>query len=200
MLESLNEQTIGDKVLHVEYIGKPRFFDQRDFALYLGTCLVFRGRYNAGRPSIHVPTWIDGEFVEETPLANPLAQAIAQKLGALISPGGRLWLAYESFSAEGTLMRETRWALAQTIPLIITPLGFLLFHAGCWCGLRDWHIPEGGREGPRKLQGNKALDASHARQCAREIVQELNRFLKHHTTLEPSIRSRAETLLRYFSA
>ncbi len=200
MLESLNDHPIGDEVLQVKYIGKPRFFDQRDFELYLGMRLVFRGRYNAGRPSLYVPTWIDGEFVEETPLAYPTAQAIAQKLGTLIPPGGRFWLAYESFGEEGPLMRETRWALAHPIPLLITPLGFLLFHAGCWCGLRDWHIPEGGCEGPRKLQGNKALNATHAHQCVREIVHELNTFLRQPHPLEPSLRSRAEIILRYLNA
>jgi hypothetical protein len=181
MLESLNHQTIGAQTLRVQFIGQPRFFDQRDFELYLDARLIFRGKYNAGRPSIYVPAWIDGEFVEETPIADDLAQAIASKLGTLIPPGGRMWFAYEAFGVEGALMRETRQALVQNLPLITTPLGFLLFRADCWCGLRDWHIPEGGREGPRKLQGNKAINAEHARQRASAILSELETFLRRDT-------------------
>ncbi len=216
MLDSLNDQPIGSYRLRVEYLGQTRFFDQRDFALYLidthsnkSDSPVFRGRYNAGRPSIYVPVWIDGEFVEgETDngrpttegessvrrlpssvesktdeqssvhrLPSPVAETIAQKLGALIPPGGRLWLAYEAFESEGEMMRETRAGLLANVPLVTTPIGFLLYRADCWVGLRDWHFPEGGREGPRKLQGNKAVNIDHAKQRARESVSELEDFL-----------------------
>lgn len=192
MLDSLNDQPIGNYRLRVENLGQTRFFDQQNFELYLidshtnkSKSPIFRGLYNAGRPSIYVPAWIDGEFVEDAiipPLPSRervgvrVMEAIAQKLGALIPPGGRLWLAYEAFDSEGELMRETRAGLLANIPLVATPIGFLLYRADCWAGLRDWHFPEGGREGPRKLQGNKAINAAHAKQRAGEIVAELERF------------------------
>jgi len=199
MLESLNNQIVGAYRLRVEMVGRARYFDQRDFALYLvdarGNAFVtpvFRGKFNAGRPSIYVPSWIDGEFVEDQPtLSHTLFTGVAQRLGALIQPGGRLWFAYEAFGNAGAMMRETRDALDAHVPLIATPIGFLLFRADCWCGLRDWDIPEGGREGPRKLQGNKPLHAAHARQRAGEIVQTLEQFLGQRVQLEIAARAQA---------
>lgn len=201
MLDSLNDQTIGSYRLRVEHLGKTRFFDQVNFELYLldphankSESPIFRGLYNTGRPSIYVPAWIDGEFIEDATLTpnstltltpalsfegrgGRLAEQVAQKLGVLIPPGGRFWLAYEAFEGEGEMMRETRAGLLASIPLVTTPIGFLLYHADCWLGLRDWHFPEGGREGPRKLQGNKAVSVTHAKERASESIAELEKFL-----------------------
>ena len=212
MLDSLNHQTIGKYHLHVEDVGRTRYFDQRDFAISLidshaNKLQVFRGLYNAGRPSIYVPGWIDGEFIVDPSLALPLVrgeqgwgalyEAVANKLGALIPPGGRLWIAYEAFGAEGAMMRETRAGLRASIPLLTTPIGFLLYRADCWLGLRDWHFPEGGREGPRKLQGNKAANAAHRRARAAEIAPELERFLgaRTHGQIEHRAQARAKIIL-----
>jgi hypothetical protein len=216
MLDQLDNQIVGEYRLHVEFVGRARYFDQRDFALYLidarGHALdapVFRGRYNAGRPSIFVPGWIDGEFVEDPAedrrprtetsvirLPSSVHEAIASKLGALVPPGGRFWLAYEAFDAEGVLMRETRAELRERVPLLATPIGYLLFRAGCWSGLRDWDIPEGGREGPRKLQGNKPLNAEYARQRAAEIVPALEEFAGNAKTgLERRAALRAQKIV-----
>jgi hypothetical protein len=202
MLDQLDNRIIGDYRLRVTWVERARYFDQRDFALHLSNAqknapdaLVFRGRYNAGRASIYVPGWIDGEFIgdwteDQRPrtetsvihLPSFVLEEIAAQLGALIPPGGRFWLAYEAFDGEDALMRETRAGLRERVPLLATPIGYLLFRAGCWSGARDWDIPEGGREGPRKLQGNKPLNAEHARQRAREIVPALERFIEHAET------------------
>lgn len=192
MLDTLNDQTVGKYLLRVEDVGRTRYFDQRDFALTLidshaNKIQIFRGLYNAGRPSIYVPGWIDGEFIESPSRTFPLTRGergggalyeeVARKIGALIPPGGRLWLAYEAFGAEGAMMLETRVGLQASLPMVTTPIGFLLYCADCWLGLRDWHFPEGGREGPRKLQGNKAVSDAHRRERAAEIAQELNNFI-----------------------
>lgn len=225
-MQELDNRQIDKYRLRLEFVGRARFVDQRNFALYLLDAKgnrpgapVFRGLYNAGRPSIHVPAWIDGEFVEDAlplaqvvaaqlddelvdrhdapsplleenlasrptpsshrlpPAVHPIAESIAQLLGQVIPAGGRLWIAYEAFAGEGDLARETRAALIARMPLIATPIGFLLFRAGCYAGLRDWDIPEGGREGPRKIQGNKPLNTEHARERAREIIASLAGFL-----------------------
>lgn len=201
LLDSLNNQIVGASKLRVETIGRVRFFDQRHFALYLSDALVFRGLYNAGRPSIHVPMWIDGEFVENA-LEVTIAEEIAWRLGALIPPGGRLWLAYETFGDEGDLARETRAALTACVPLITTPMGWLLFCAGCWAGMRDWDIPEGGREGPRKLQGNKPLNDDNARRCAAEIKIVLKRFVDRmaHDEIWQRAQERARKILQVFDS
>jgi hypothetical protein len=139
MLDSLNNQPIGSYRLRVQNLGQTRFFDQLNFELHLidphsnkPSSPIFRGLYNAGRPSIYVPVWIDGEFVESMTEDNKrktddqssvhrlpfsVVEQIAQKLGALIPPGGRFWLAYESFAGEGEMMRETRAGLLANIPL-----------------------------------------------------------------------------------
>jgi len=209
---SLANQTLGPYRLRVEKIGREKFFDQFNFGIYLldargnaSDAPVFRGLYNAGRPSIHVGGWIDGEFVENArvasrtvnPSADSLAEPLAQKLGALIPPGGRLWFAYESYSGEGELMRETRAGLAANFPLLATPLGFLLYRADCWLGLKNWDFPEGGREGPMKLQGNKAMNAAHARERARASVAELQNFLARRAVADVAARAqdRAKIIL-----
>lgn len=207
MLEQLENQTVGPFRLRVETAGRPRFFDQRHFQLLLvnsngeaSDAPIFRGLYNAGRPSIYVPTWLDGEFVEDVDVQGipvdlaDLAPKIANLIGTLIPAGGRLWFAYEAFLGEGELARETRVALAARVPLLTTPIGFLLYTAGCWVGLRDWDIPEGGREGPRKMQGNKALNSEHARERAEEMVYLLDTFIS--TTANDSTIARAQERAR----
>jgi len=201
LLKSLNDQAVGVYRLWIKAGGRTRHAGQQDFTLCLcepsghtPVAAVFRGRYNAGRPSIHVPTWIDGEFLDPVDVAElreSLQKAIAAKLGMLIPPGGRLWLAYEAFDHDGPWARETRAALAARVPLLATPIGELMFHAGCWAGLRDWYIAEGGREGPRKLQGNKAQDDGHARRCAETLIRELDGFMARPSEQEVVVRAQA---------
>jgi hypothetical protein len=73
---------------------------------------------------------------------------------------------------------ETRLSLACSIPPVATPLGSILFRVGCGVAFKDWHFAEGGSEGPRKLQGYKALNEEHRRIRAGEMAVELSSFLK----------------------
>jgi hypothetical protein len=93
-------------------------------------------------------------------------------LGDLIPPGGHLMLEYESAHA-----RSTERMLSLGMPPVATPLGYLMFLAGCGASFRDWYISEGGREGPRRLQGFKPLDAASAVSKAAAMVEELRAFL-----------------------
>ena len=68
----------------------------------------------------------------------------------------------------------------------------------------DWHFAEGGREGPRKLQGYKVLDSRHAKMKTREIVRGLSDFLRQPSSgtmpqLEKAARDRALAVLRALS-
>ncbi len=90
------------------------------------------------------------------------------------------------------------------IPPIATPLGYLLFLIGCGVGFKDWHVAEGGSEGPRKLQGYKALDIQHAKIKAKEIAVEVNNFLHRLPSgtlsqLEKAARDRALAVLKTLS-
>ena len=201
MLETIHHQRVGNYRLSLRLLGCVRFFDQRDCELYLidednreSKEPIFRGRYNSGWPSIYVPGWIDGEFLEPSfygsltdAMLDDIYIDIAKTLGGLIPPGGRFWIAYEGFHHDGWLQRETRAALNAGVPPVCTPIGHLLFCADCWLGIRNWDIPEGGREGYRKLQGNRALHQQHAHQRASELIEELTRFLEGNAD-DPTIR------------
>ena len=117
-------------------------------------------------------------------------------LGELIPPGGHLMLEYES-----PRWASTARALNLGTPPAATELGELLRAAGCAASIRNWYIPEGGREGPRKLQGFKPLDEGRARSARGARDRELRDFL---ASLAPraqpdalaDARRRARRLLR----
>lgn len=194
---ALDGYLLGPYHLELAEVSPRGYVEQVNFALALvdgqgqrATPLLFAGTYSRGRPASGIAGWIDGIYC--SPLAFPggkridlaedgLDRAFFARLGELIPPNGRLMLAYETFRADTPLLRQTREALSRGIPPLATPIGELLFHADCWLGVRDWYIPEGGREGHRKLQGNKALDPGHRRQRTREALEQLFRFLLKRT-------------------
>ncbi len=88
-------------------------------------------------------------------------------LSEVVPPGGHMMVEYESAS-----QRDSARALGLGYPSAASPLGFLLFEAGCR-SFRDWYIPEGGREGPRKLQGFKPLNAAVAAEKTEELRRQL---------------------------
>jgi len=167
-----------------------RYDDEASFNLYLAeegkisSHPVFSGLLNLGRPSAGTKGFLDGCYLprvqlggrtfdlQEGKLDGPLFEA----LGGLIQPGGSFMVAYEMFSGEGKVHQETWRALSLGIPPAATPLGFLLFQAGCR-GFRNWDIAEGGREGFRKLQGFKPLDPRHRTALERTLERELLGFL-----------------------
>ena len=61
-------------------------------------------------------------------------------------------------------------------PPVVTPLGYRLFQAGVR-SYRDWYISEGGREGPRKLQGFKPLNEEIAREKTAALLAEVQAVL-----------------------
>jgi len=99
-------------------------------------------------------------------------------LSDLIPPGGHIMVEYDS--AE---WKETRLSISCGIPPVATPLGSMLFRIGCGVAFKDWWFAEGGSEGPRKLQGYKALDEDHRRARAADMAAELRSFLQR---AEPS--------------
>ncbi|MEM3531368.1 MAG: DUF1122 family protein, partial [Nitrososphaerales archaeon] len=99
-------------------------------------------------------------------------------LGNLIPRGGSMMVSYSMIYGESNVHIETMKALARGIPSILTPLGYLLFHAGCWAYFRDWYYPEGGNEGPKKLQGFKPINCDDAMMKAKEVIRMLKEFIK----------------------
>ncbi len=120
-------------------------------------------------------------------------------LADLLPPGGHMMVEYDSLEQQ-----DTAQSLALGIPPIATPLGYTLYLAGCGASFRDWYFAEGGTEGPRKLQGFKALDIKHAKIKAKETAKELNKFLTHLSSgicsqLEEAARCRALAVIRTLS-
>lgn len=192
-LTALEGEPLGPYTLRLTGVVSHGYVEQINFNLNLcdvkgrqAAPPVFSGIYSSGRPAEGIIGWIDGAYCSPVGLADggqiDLAQAgldrrLFARLGDLIPPGGRLMVAYEAFHLNGPVLRQTSEALRRGVPPLVTPIGELLFYGDCWLGMRDWYIPEGGREGPRKLQGNKALNARHRQQRAEEALQQLLAFL-----------------------
>jgi hypothetical protein len=123
------------------------------------------------------------------------ARQLFQYLANLIPPGGHLMVEYDS-PAE----RDTARSLSLGIPPAATPLGYMMFLVGCGAGFKDWYFAESGSEGPRKLQGYKALNKERARLKTGEIIIELRAFLSRlpsapESSLERAARDRARAIL-----
>jgi hypothetical protein len=93
-------------------------------------------------------------------------------LSGLVPPGGHVMVEYESPS-----QRDTERIVTLGYPPATSPLGYLMFLAGCR-SYRDWYISEGGREGPRKLQGFKPLNEAIALEKIAALRRELMSLLK----------------------
>lgn len=95
-----------------------------------------------------------------------------QPVADAIPPGGHLMAEYEKED-----WHTTQLGLLAGIPPIATPLGVLLFGLGCGDSFKDWYFPEGGMEGNRKLQGNKAYSVEQRAQMRAMRAADLKRFL-----------------------
>jgi hypothetical protein len=111
----------------------------------------------------------DGERLDlpAAELDLPLFQALSE----LVPAGGHIMCEYDSPGQQATAR-----ILTLGYPQVASPTGSLMFQAGCR-SYRDWYISEGGREGPRKLQGFKPLNADIARDKSEKLRQELVGFL-----------------------
>ncbi|MCH7954089.1 MAG: DUF1122 family protein [Chloroflexi bacterium] len=116
-------------------------------------------RSGEGR-GVRVSLWDSG-------LDKPLFQA----LSGLVPAGGHLMVEYDSPGH-----RATERILALRYPVAASPIGFRMFGAGVR-SYRDWYIAEGGREGPRKLQGFKPLNAEIAAEKTAALRAELEEML-----------------------
>lgn len=118
----------------------------------------------------------DGRTVQ---VPDGVERRIFEQLAGAVPPGGHLMAEYES-----PARAMTAQALAAGVPPIATPLGALLYAAGCGDAFRDWYHPEGGREGARKLQGFRAPNEEHARRRGLEMLAELRAFMPRAADLD----------------
>ena len=102
----------------------------------------------------------------------PGLEAYLRPVADAIPAGGHLMAEYETLD-----WRTTQRGLLSGVPPIATPLGALLFSLGVGDSFKDWYFPEGGMEGSRKLQGNRAYTADQRVEMHRQRAAELRRFL-----------------------
>src|SRR6266508_2791792 len=100
-----------------------------------------------------------------------LDRKLFETLSELVPPGGHMMVEYDSPS-----QRASERVLTLGYPQAASPLGYLMFRAGCR-SYRDWYISEGGREGPRKLQGFKPLNEEVRREKEALLTRELEELL-----------------------
>jgi hypothetical protein len=138
---------------------------------------------------LEVPAALEGKREWELLLA-----PYFRPIGDAIPPGGHLMVEYEK-----PMWSETQVGLLVGIPPLATPLGALLHEVGCGDSFKDWYFPEGGQEGGRKLQGNKAFTAAQARELAAKRAEELRIFLagppRGPEEMESGARARAGPIL-----
>ena len=146
---------------------------------------VFAGLFSSGRASQNIRGWVDGDYFDIALFADGTNVSLSDSfldielfkiLGRLVPLGGSFMVSYSLFSKESKIHRDTKAGLDRGYPPAVTPLGFLLFLAECGMGFKDWYFAEGGREGPEKLQGFKAIDSQAAKEKAEEMIQDLRIF------------------------
>lgn len=181
-LAALRGREIGPSHRLEPYLGRANHVGSRAFRVDLvaqhDAWPVVTGLRNRGpHPAMN---WIEvGWYASRTAdgavdlrqagLETPLFAALA----SCIPPGGHLMVEYES-----PQHRETERGLVAGVPPVATPLGLLLNTVGAGDWIRDWYIPEGWSEGPRKLQGFRALNEEHRRRRGAEMVAQLEHFLR----------------------
>jgi hypothetical protein len=100
-----------------------------------------------------------------------LEEMLFQALSDLVPAGGHLMVEYES-----SCQKESERIVTLGYPPVTSPLGYLLFRVGCR-SFRDWYISEGGREGPRKLQGFKPLNEAIAGERTEALQRQVEAYL-----------------------
>lgn len=114
---------------------------------------------------------------------------VTRALGTLVPTGGHLMMEYESAQRASTAR-----ALMAQVPPVATPLGAMMFAAGCGVAFTDWYICEGGREGSRKLQGFRAVDPAHQERRGREMLAQLEAFMPRMRDLDWDIQATVRPL------
>lgn len=193
---------VGDDVTLEVWVGPKNHVGSRYFRCYLVSELgrtaepVVFGLQNAGPyPGYN---WVEViDYDNELPLEDGrevevpagIERRIFEQFAALVPAGGHLMAEYDS-----PARRVTALALAARVPPLATPLGALLADVGCGDAFKDWYIPEGGREGPRKLQGFRAVNEEHARRRGLEMLADLEAFLRSAADLDWNLQAQTRPL------
>ena len=161
------KNNVGARYLQLLLLDSAGRMSEEPVAIGLHNSGPYPG-YNWAEVIRYAPTpLVGGERADLRALG--LEEPLFQVLSGLVPPGGHLMVEYDS-----PAQKESERILGLDYPPVTSPLGYLLFRVGCR-SFRDWYISEGGREGPRKLQGFKPLNealAEERTQALRRQVEE----------------------------
>jgi len=151
---------------------------------------IIFGLYNSGKypgqnwlEVIHFNQIIEFSKEQSLDISEQAELEIFQHLGKILPPGGHMMIEYES-----EYRRLTARSLLVGVPPDATPIGRLLYISGCGYSIKNWYIPEGGKEGLRKLQGFKPLDRKHQISSAKKQIDILNNYIASEEDIEWDIR------------
>lgn len=160
---------------------------------------MVRGKYFSGRGTFYKP-WIEiyydpYVFFDSSGKVNLFEEKLDEKLfkhlSSLIPPSGHIMVFYLNHE-------ETNKGLQKGIPAPATPIGHLLWKAGCtW--FKDWYFAEGFMEGDVKLQGDKPLNKASRERDLHKLHEELTEFLEKEKGEEKiflDAKKRAENVLK----
>ena len=202
-LHILEGREVGDGVFLAVEIGKRNRVGSTNFRVFLNSTTlgmsevpVLIGLQNSGKfPGFN---WVEvtsfnysiefAKGVVEIP--DSIDLNIIRTLSELVPTGGHMMIEYDSLAR-----RNTARALASKVPPIITPLGSMMFSVGCGVAFKDWYISEGGREGPRKLQGFKAVDSEHEQKRYREALVSIEKCMETFAELDWDIQMAIKPLV-----
>lgn len=214
-LKNLNGRRLNGYTLHIGELKQLRFSGWKGLRLFirdsrgnLSSFPVIKGIYSVGGKD-GVKPWMDIEYLEKLEFleeketkdglilsSNSLDRKLFRYLGNIIPQGGHLMVSYEG---EQLIHTNTIKSLNMGIPPAATSLGFLIFQGGFQL-IKDWHLSEGGHEGPRKLWGEKAPDDIWAETFYRKTAQQIFQFLEikqnlaREGLLEPAVQRSKEVL------
>jgi hypothetical protein len=181
-LAQLGQTAIGGSKLAV-WLGPKNRYGARYFRIGFAdgpteSEYVMLGLQHAGpRPSLN---WIEVIKLNrqvklgnrEVAVLDRDVESLFSSLSNLVPAGGHVMVQYDTEEWE-----DTRRSMACGVPEVATALGRLLFDVGCGVAFKNWFFAEGGSEGPRKLQGYKALNEEHWHSRTRAMAGQLREFL-----------------------
>jgi hypothetical protein len=195
-LTGLQDRALGPFTLHIQYQPRRRV-GHFDLDLFLANKKGKRSRdplvngiYSKGNPSTKIFSWFDIHYLDRFAFDNgdagvlsemeDLAEGLFEMLGRVIPPGGMIICSYVTdvaWGIESPLHGLTRRCMALNslgIPPATTPLGQLLFAAGCS------NIKAGAYDvqGSSRLAGEKALDGEYEKRFRQRLIKQLEEYLK----------------------
>lgn len=193
---------VGEGVTLEVWVGPKNNVGARYFRSYLVSELgrttqpVAFGMQNAGPyPGYNWVEVVDYDHIlplpdgREVEVPEGIERRIFEVFATLVPAGGHLMVEYDSPGRQMTAL-----ALAARVPPLATPLGAMMAAVGCGDAFKDWYISEGGREGPRKLQGFRALNEEHARTRGLETLTVLEAFLASAADLDWNVQAATRPL------